>query len=341
MCSRPGATPRPNLEGIARDARRDRPAPPRTASILGLGYHLPAEAVPNGPIARRIGVDEAWIERRTGIRSRRRAAPGERLFDLAALAARKALVDAGVYASDVDLVLVATMSQEQITPNTAPLVAHALGAARAGAIDVGAACTGWISGLAMGAAYVEGGRAERVLVIGAETLTRMTDFDDRRTAALFGDGAGAVLIGPDGEGAIGPITLRSDGGLADTIVATHEDRKIRMDGHDTFQNAVKRLSEATVSAVTAVGIELDDIDLFVYHQANARIVRSVSERLGLRSPKVADYIGEVGNTSAASIPLTLGLLREDGRLRPGQRVLVAAIGAGFNWGAGVLEWGIL
>jgi 3-oxoacyl-[acyl-carrier-protein] synthase-3 len=232
------------------------------------------------------------------------------------------------------------MSQDELTPNTAPLVAHALGAERAGAIDVGAACTGWISGLQLAAGQIESGRAERVLLIGAEILTRLTDFDDRKTAALFGDGAGAVVLGPEGDGEIGPITLAADGSLAETIVATHEDRKIRMDGHDTFQNAVKRLSEATVAAMATAGLELDDIDLFVYHQANGRILRSIGERLELPPAKIADYIGELGNTSAASIPLALGLLREDGRLRPGHRVLVAAIGAGFTWGAGVVEWGI-
>jgi 3-oxoacyl-[acyl-carrier-protein] synthase III len=296
--------------------------------------------VPNGPIAERIGVDDAWIVKRTGIRSRRRAADDERLADLATFAARKALADAGVEPYDLDLVLVATMSQDELTPNTAPLVAHALGAERAGAIDVGAACTGWLSGLQLASGQIEAGRAERVLLIGAEILTRLTDFEDRKTAALFGDGAGAVVLGPDGDGEIGPITLAADGSLAETIVATHEDRKIRMDGHDTFQNAIKRLSEATVAAMARADLELDDIDLFVYHQANGRILRAIGERLDLPPAKIADYIGELGNTSAASIPLALGLLREDGRLRPGHRVLVAAIGAGFTWGAGVLEWGI-
>jgi 3-oxoacyl-[acyl-carrier-protein] synthase III len=336
------ATLPPDLAAVAREARHNgrAVAPPRTATILGLGHHVPPEVVPNGPIAERIGVDDAWIVKRTGIRSRRRAADDERLADLATFAARKALADAGVEPYDVDLVLVATMSQDELTPNTAPLVAHALGAERAGAIDVGAACTGWISGLQLAAGQIESGRAERVLLIGAEILTRLTDFDDRKTAALFGDGAGAVVLGPEGDGEIGPITLAADGSLAETIFATHEDRKIRMDGHDTFQNAVKRLSEATVAAMARAGLELDDIDLFVYHQANGRILRALGERLDLPPAKVADYIGELGNTSAASIPLALGLLREDGRLRPGHRVLVAAIGAGFTWGAGVMEWGI-
>lgn len=327
----------------ARAARRHvghAPAPPRTASVLGLGHYLPEEVVPNESIAARIGVDNDWIVKRTGIRSRRRAAPHERLSDMATRAARGALDDAQVAPSDVDLVLVATLSQDELTPNAAPQVAHALGANRAGALDVGAACTGWLSGLSLAAAQIEAGRAERVLVIGAEALTRLTDYDDRKTAALWGDGAGAVVLGAEDRGAVGPIVLEADGSLADVIVASHEDRNLRVEGHETFQSAVKRLSEATVVAIARAGLEFEDIDLFVYHQANGRILRAVGERLELAPEKVADYIAEVGNTSAASIPLTLGLLREDGRLRPNQRVLVAAIGAGFTWGAGTIEWGI-
>jgi 3-oxoacyl-[acyl-carrier-protein] synthase-3 len=312
----------------------------RTASVLGLGHYLPAEVVSNEPIAERIGVDNEWIVKRTGIRSRHRAAPEERLADIATRAARAALEDAGTAAAEVDLVLVATLSQDELTPNAAPQVAHALGADRAGAIDVGAACTGWLSALSLAAAQIEAGRAARVLVIGAETLTRLTDYDDRKTAALWGDGAGAVLLGSEGDGAVGPVALDADGSLADVIVASHEDRKLRVEGHETFQSAVRRLSESTLDALARAGLTLEDVDLFVYHQANGRILRAVAERLELPPEKVADYIGEVGNTSAASIPLTLGLLREDGRLHAGQRVLVAAIGAGFTWGAGIIEWGI-
>jgi 3-oxoacyl-[acyl-carrier-protein] synthase III len=231
------------------------------------------------------------------------------------------------------------MSADEITPNTAPLVAHALGAERAAAWDVGAACTGFLAGMSQAAALVEVGRAERILLIGAESLTRLSDFDDKKTGMLFGDGAGAAVIGPSDDGSgIGPIDLRADGGLGDTIVATHEDGKIRMDGISTFRVAVKRLSESTVFAVAAAGLELDEIDLFVYHQANSRILKAVGERLDLEPAKVADYIGQLGNTSAASIPLTLSLSREDGRLRPGMKILIAAIGAGFTWGAGVMEW---
>jgi 3-oxoacyl-[acyl-carrier-protein] synthase-3 len=332
----------PDLATIAREATRNgnMRAPARTARILGLGHHVPPEVVPNGPIAERIGVDDAWIVKRTGIKSRRRALPDERLTDYATFAGRRALNDAGVDPRDVDLVLVATMTPDEITPNAAPVVAHALGAESAGAIDVGAACTGWLAALRLAAGQVETGRADRVLVIGAELLTRITNFDDPKTAALFGDGAGAVLVGCEGEGDIGPIVLAADGDLADRITASHDDRVLQMDGHSTYQVAVKRLSEATVAAVARSGLELEDVDLFVYHQANGRIIKAVGDRLDLEPARVADYVAHMANTSAASIPLTLSLLREDGRLRYGQKVLLAAIGAGFTWGAGVIEWGI-
>jgi 3-oxoacyl-[acyl-carrier-protein] synthase-3 len=318
---------------------RDRLAPPRTARVVGLGHKLPERIVPNGPIAERIGVDADWIVRRTGIRSRRYAAPDERTTDLAVAAARRALLDADLRPADIDLVLVATMTPDELTPNTAPLVAEELGIG-VGAFDVGAACTGWLSALSTGAAQVETGRSEAVLVIGAEILSRVTNFDDKRTASLFGDGAGAVVLSAEGEGEIGPIVLASDGSMGDTITATHTERLLIMDGHTTFNKAVKVLADCTVEACERSGVTLDEIDLFVYHQANGRILRAVAEKLELPAQRVADYVGETGNTSAASIPLTLSLLREDGRLRPGQRLLLSAVGAGFTWGAGVVEWGV-
>jgi len=331
-----------DLRTIAREATRNGAAhtPARVARVTGLGHHVPPEVVPNGPIAERIGVDDAWIVKRTGIRSRRRVAPSDRLSDLATFAGRRALSDAELDPLDVDLVLVATMTPDEITPNAAPLVAHALGADNAGAIDIGAACTGWLAALRLAAGQVETGRADNVLVIGAEALTRLVDYDDPKTAALFGDGAAAVVIGAEGAGDIGPIVLAADGGLGDRITCSNDERMLRMDGHSTYQTAVKRLTEATVAAVARAGLELDDVDLFVYHQANGRIIRAVGERLDLAPARVADYVAHMANTSAASIPLTLSLLREDGRLRPGQKVLVAAIGAGFTWGAGVIEWGV-
>jgi 3-oxoacyl-[acyl-carrier-protein] synthase III len=317
----------------------------RVAQITGLGHYSPARVVPNAEIAPRIGVDDEWIVRRTGIRSRRWAAEDETLADMSVIAATRALDDAGVDAAALDLVLVATMTADQVTPNAAPVVAYALGADNTGAIDIGAACSGWLAGLRLAAGQVESGRADRVLLIGADRLSGITDPEDPATAALFADGAGAVVIeagGDDGAAhPVGPIMLAADGSLGDRITAGYgEDRNLRMDGHSTYQVAVKRLTEATQIACERAGVALDDIDLFVYHQANGRIIRAVGQRLDLPDEKVADYVAGMANTSAASIPLTLGLLREDGRLRIGQRVLVAAIGAGFTWGAGIVEWGI-
>ena len=312
----------------------------RTAGILGLGHHLPETVVSNLPIAQRLGIDESWIVKRTGIRSRRHAMPSERLSDLATAAARNAVEDAGVDASALDAVLIATTSADEITPNAAPYVATALGASHANAFDVGAACTAWVTALATGTALIESGRAETLLVVGADVLSRYTDFDDKRSAALFGDGAGAVVLGAlqDG-GGVGQFVFDSDASLAEAIIARREDPVLRMDGHATFNAATAALERSTRQAVELAGLALDDVDLFVYHQANARITRSVGEKLGLAPERVADYIAETGNTSAASIPLALTFAREEDRLHPGDTVLVAGVGAGFTWGAGVLQWG--
>jgi 3-oxoacyl-[acyl-carrier-protein] synthase-3 len=311
----------------------------RTAHVAGLGHHVPARVIPNADVAARIGVDDEWIVRRTGIRSRRWAEEGETLTDMATAAAQRALADAELDATELDLVLLATMTPDEICPNAAPRVTDALGAVNAGAIDVGAACSGWLAALRLAAGQIEASRADRVLVIGADRLSAITDPDDPQTAALFADGAGAVVVSSDGEGAgVGPIVLAADGSLGDRIVATHDERVLRMDGHSTYQVAVKRLTEVTAAACERSGIGLEDVDLFVYHQANGRIIRAVGERLGLPRERVADYVEGMANTSAASIPLTLGLLRNDDRLHAGARVLVAAIGGGFTWGAGVLEW---
>jgi 3-oxoacyl-[acyl-carrier-protein] synthase-3 len=307
----------------------------RQAGVAGIGRALPAAVVHNDVIAERLGVDAEWIERRTGIRSRRHAR-GERLSDLAAAAGRAALADAEVDAGDLDLVLVATSTADDLLPNAAPLVAHALGT-HAAAADVGAACTGFLSALALAAAWIESGRATHALVVGAEVLSRFTDFDDRRTAGLFGDGAGAVVLSA-GRGALGPVVLRSAGEHAELIVAPREPALVRMQGHETFLVAVPSLCEATVDACRAAGVPLEDVDLFVYHQANRRILDAVAERLGVDRDRVVDAIGEVGNTSAASIPLALCAAADEGRLAPGSRVLVGAMGSGFTYGAALLDW---
>jgi len=311
----------------------------RHAAVRSVASTLPERVVPNAPIASRAGVSEDWIVARTGIKERRVVAPDERLTDLAAAAGASALERAGLTADRLDLVLVGTTSQDELTPNAAPIVAHALGAHRAGAMDVGAACTAFVAALATAAAQIEAGRAEYVLVIGADVLTRHTDPEDKRTAALFGDGAGAaVLAAGEGPGGVGPVVQRCDGAGANFIIAPREDERIRMQGQDTFKHAVARLSEVTRQACAAADVAIEDIDLFAYHQANARITRAVGQRLNLDPDRVLDVIERTGNTSAASIPLALDAARRDERLRPGARVLLAAFGAGLTWGGCVVEW---
>jgi len=315
-------------------------AVPVGAAIASVGASLPQTVVPNSEVAPLIGVSDEWILRRTGIRSRRVAEPNERLSTHATAAAAAALRRAAVSPEQVDLVLVATATPDDVMPNAAPLVAHELGAVRAGAFDIGAACTGFLSALAVGTGQIEAGRAQCVLVIGADLMSRVLDPTDRSTAAVFADGAGAVVLQATAVASrIGPIVLGADGAGADHIKIPREEGVIRMRGHETFREAVARLSLSTVQAVRAAGVRLDDIDLFVYHQANGRILSAVGERLSLPADRVVDCISEYGNTSAATLPLALAHAESDGRLKPGHRVLLGAFGAGFTWGATVVEWG--
>jgi 3-oxoacyl-[acyl-carrier-protein] synthase-3 len=310
------------------------------SAIHGIGAAVPERVVPNPEVAKRAGVTEEWIVARTGVRERHHVRDGERLDTLAASAGRQALDEAGVAPEDVDLVLVATLAADELTPNAAPLVAEQLGAHRAGAMDVGAACTGYLSALSLAAAQIECGRCEHVLVIGVDVLSRFTDPADRGTAALFADGAGAIVLAEaDGPGLIGPVTLGADGGAgADLIRVERDEALIRMQGQETFRHAVARLSEATLEATKLAGVGLGDIDLFVYHQANGRILRAVGERLELPPERVIDCIERYGNTSAATLPLALAAAESAGRLKSGHRVLLGAFGAGFTWGAAVIEW---
>ncbi|MFZ0042037.1 MAG: beta-ketoacyl-ACP synthase 3 [Solirubrobacteraceae bacterium] len=320
----------------------DEQVTPVPAGVLAasVAVSVPDTVVTNAEISGRLGVREDWIERRTGIRERRVAHPDERLETHAAACARAALDRAGVDPLDVDLVIVATTTSDELMPGTAPLVAHALGATRAGAFDVGSACTGFLSALAVGAAQIEAARASCVLVIGADFMARITDPTDRATAAVFADGAGAVVLErTTGRGRIGPVVLGADGAGAQHIYADRSDSTIRMRGHETFREAVARLTLCTHQAVRAAGVSLDDIDLFVYHQANGRILSAVGERLGLAPERVVDCIAQYGNTSAATLPLALAFSEREGLLKPGDRVLLGAFGAGFTWGATVIEWG--
>jgi 3-oxoacyl-[acyl-carrier-protein] synthase-3 len=316
-------------------------APAAPPALLSVATEVPERLLTSAELADRLGVSEDWIVSRTGVRARPVARVDEQLWEFGARCGARALAAAGIEPAELDLVLVATMTPDQVTPNAAPLVADALGADRAGAIDVGAACTGFLSGLALGAAQIESGRAERVLLVGADFITRIVDWDDKRTAPLFGDGAGAVVLAPaiSGYGAIGPIVLGADGSRGQAIHATHAERQLRMDGPEVYRNAVARMIEATAQAVDRAGLTLDDIDVFVYHQANARIIRALVERLELPVARVVDCIETLGNSSAATLPIALAVAQRDGLLKPGARVLLAAFGAGFTWGAGVIEWG--
>jgi 3-oxoacyl-[acyl-carrier-protein] synthase III len=311
----------------------------RTAGIVGLGIALPERRVGNDSIASALGLADGWIERRTGIHERRYALPGERVVDLAQRAAEAALADASLDPSELDLVLVATVAADEITPNAAPLLAHALGCSETAAIDIGAACTGSLAALALGSAWIESGRARNVLVVGAEIMSRFLNMDDRRTAHLFGDGAGALVLCAEAAGRVGPIILGSDGAAADLIRATRESGVIEMEGHETFLRAVNQLHLCTLRVVADAGLELAEVDLFVYHQANSRILGAVADRLGISRARVFDCISHIGNTSAASVPLALAHARESGALRPGMKVVLGAVGAGLTWGTAVVEWG--
>ena len=314
---------------------------PRAAALASVAMAVPDNVVTNETVAAGAGVTEQWIVHRTGVRERRHVSEGETLATLATAAGRAALDEAGVDPADLDLVLLATVAPDEVLPNAAPLVARELGAYSAGAMDVGAACTGYLSALSLAAAQVECGRCDNILVIGADVLSRFTDPSDRGTAALFADGAGASVVGPanGGPGLIGHIALHSDGDGAHAIRAARADQIIHMQGHDTFKAAVHRLSESTLEAVERAGLELDDIGLFCFHQANARILAAVGERLGIESDRVIDCIDRFGNTSSGTLPIALADARERGMLAPGMNVVLAAFGAGFTWGAGVIQWG--
>ena len=332
-------------QAVASSAEGPFPAGRRPDTLVGarigsVALAVPETVVTNAPIAERLGVDENWIVSRMGIRERRVLPPDERLSDLAARAGRGALERAGLDPAELDLIVVGTMSQDELTPGAAPLVAHELGASQASALDVGAACTAFLAAVDLAAGQIEAGRSRNALVIGADVLHRWLDHDDKRTAGLFGDGAGAAVMTASEEGTgIGPIAIHSDGSQAWTIYADREEGVLHMEGGDTYQQAVNRLSEVSLEALELAGLSLEDIDLFVYHQANKRILKAVRERLGAPPERMVDVIETYGNTSAGSIPIALVEAEADGRLYEGAKVLLGAIGSGLVWGGGVVEWG--
>jgi 3-oxoacyl-[acyl-carrier-protein] synthase-3 len=297
------------------------------AGLFGVGTALPEYRLGNDHFAARLETNDEWIVRRTGIR--------ERYW----LNGRQTLADAGRRGQEVDHVIVSTITPDRLTPGLAPEVAMRIGAKEAGAVDVNAACAGFLYALDQAAAMVESGRANVILVVGAEALSRITDANDRGTAILFGDGAGAVVVaGGQLERGCGAFELRSDGQHADLLYATRDERLLRMEGREVYRHAVARMVEATRTALDRAGLVPGDLDLFVAHQANARIIEAAAAELGISRDRIALNVDRVANTSSASIPLALWHAERDGLLTPGATVGLSAFGAGFVWGAGIVSW---
>lgn len=308
-----------------------------SAGIFGVGAALPERTVTNADLRDSLDTSDEWIVKRTGIRERRRLEQGGSLTKLAAEACRAALADAGRRPEDVDRLIAATITPDRLTPGLAPEVAAEIGV-RGAAYDLNAACAGFLYALDEAAAAVETGRARTVLVCGAEALSRITDHEDRSTAVVLADGAGAVVVG-GGDLDLGcpPFVLDCDPGRS-ALLGSDERGVIRMQGREVYRHAVDRMAEATATALARAGLTTDDVDLLVAHQANARIVEATAAALGLPTERVALNVDRVANTSAASIPLALAHAERDGLLRPGATVVLAAFGAGFVWGAGVVSW---
>jgi 3-oxoacyl-[acyl-carrier-protein] synthase III len=309
------------------------------AGVFGIGAALPEHVVTNADLVAHLDTSDEWIVRRTGIRERRQLNGSRTLADLAAEACTMALQDAGRDAKDVDRVMVCSLTPDRMMPGLAPAVAEQIGCDLAGAVDLNAACAGFLYALDQAAALVESGRAKLVVVCGAEALSRITDHSDRGTAILFADGAGAVVVAAgDLDRGIATFELRSDGRHSDLLYVDIDERLLRMEGREVYRHAVARMVEATEVALTRAGIGIDEIDVFVAHQANARIIEAAARRLGVPEEKVVINVDTVANTSSASIPIALWQAEREGRLKPGHVIAMATFGAGFAWGAGVMSW---
>lgn len=325
----------------------------RTVSITGVGSCVPERVLSNGDLERMVETSDEWITTRTGIRERRIAADGQATSDLATEAARRALADAGVRPEEVDLIIVATVTPDMPFPSTACLVQHRLGATRAAAFDIEAACSGFVYALDIASHFVASHTYNTVLVIGAEKMSSVVDWTDRNTCVLFGDGAGAAVLQnrPSAHGLL-TTCLGSDGGkasllelpaggsacppTAETVAARRH--FLRMDGKETFKNAVTAMVTAANQALERCGLAIGDIRCVIPHQANQRILSAVAERLGARPEQVFSNVERYGNTSAASVGIALDEAVKSGRIQRGDLVLLVVFGAGLTWGAAVIEW---
>ncbi len=316
----------------------------RTA-ITGVGAYLPDEIVSNADLAKIVDTSDEWIFERTGIHERRRAAPDQAVSDLAVEASRRALEAAGRTPEDLDLIIVATTTADLTFPATAAIVQRKLGAPMGIAFDIQAVCSGFVYALSVADGFIARGHAKCGLVIGAEMMTRLLDWTDRTTCVLFGDGAGAMVVEPvAGQGTntdrgLLSFALRCEGEKQDLLFVdggvstTGTVGKLRMQGHQVYRHAVVNIAEAIEASADKAGIELKDVDWFVPHQANQRILKGVADRLGIDQSKVISTIAQHANTSAASIPLAFDVALKDGRIKPGDLVLMEAMGGGLTWGS--------
>ncbi len=315
------------------------------SAVTGVGSYLPEQIVTNDDLAKFVDTTDEWIVERTGIKKRHRARDNEPTSDLATEAARRALADAGKTPADVDMIIVATTTPDMTFPATASIVQRKLGAPVCIAFDVQAVCSGFVYALSVADGFVARGLSKCALVIGAEEMTRLMDWTDRTTCVLFGDGAGAIVVEPrEGQGTKADqgllgFALRSDGTKTDLLYvdggpsSTGTVGHLRMLGNQVFRHAVVNIAEAITAACAASNIEVSDVDWFVPHQANQRIIKGVGDRLGLDENKVITTVAEHANTSAASIPLALDTAIRDGRIKRGDLVLLEAMGGGLTWGA--------
>jgi 3-oxoacyl-[acyl-carrier-protein] synthase-3 len=325
-----------------------------TARIAGLGTSLPARVLTNADFERMVDTSDEWIFSRTGIRERHVVSEGESVATLAVEAGKRALIDAGVTAEEIELMVLATATVEQPIPATAAIIQPALGISNAACFDIAAACSGFLYGMHVARQFIITGEVKTAMVIGAETLSRYADYTDRATCVLFGDGAGAVVLkaAPAGEGIL-RSALHTDGTYADfiqmpgggskyppNVKATLDARLpfIKMRGNETFKVAVRSITEVCNEVLTGAGVTIDQVDLFVPHQANLRIIAAVGDRLGLAPEKVYLNLERVGNTSSASIPLAMREAVDRGVLKRGDLVLLGAFGGGLTWAATLLRW---
>ena len=317
--------------------------------VTGVGSYLPDRVVTNADLSKVVDTSDQWIRERTGIQERRKAAPDQAASDLAVAAATRALAAAGRTPADVDLIVVATTTPDLTFPATAAIVQRKLGCPVGVAFDVQAVCSGFVYALSVADGFVGRGRSKCALVIGAETMTRLMDWTDRGTCVLFGDGAGAVVLEPGvGEGSTADrgllgFALRADGAKQDLLYvdggvsSNGQIGHLRMQGNQVFRHAVVNISEAIHAAADDAGIAVDSVDWFIPHQANQRILEGVARRVGIDEAKVISTVAQHANTSAASIPLALDAGVRDGRVKPGQLLLLEAMGGGLTWGACVLR----